>query len=119
MLFTLSRAYAPLMPSAVVLSSSLPSFSNFSLINFILRLYRCNFKILICYNAFMKTFINRMKELRTNRNLTQKELAAMLKICRNTVSNWENGKQLPKLHQVIALAKLYNVKCNYLLGLED
>ena len=59
MLFTLSRAYAPLMPSAVVLSSSLPSFSNFSLINFILRLYRCNFKILICYNAFMKTFINR------------------------------------------------------------
>ena len=39
----------------------------------------------------------RLKELRVSRNLTQLELANLLKVERTTVTMWENGKFTPKL----------------------
>lgn len=39
--------------------------------------------------------MNRIKELRIKRGLTQSELAQMLNIAQNTLSYWETGKTEP------------------------
>lgn len=59
-----------------------------------------------------------IKELRLEQKLTQTELARILNTTQDTISLWELGKSYPDILSVIALAKLFNVTSDYLLGLE-
>ena len=64
-------------------------------------------------------FATRLHELRTKAGMSQKELAAELKIVPATFSNYENGIYLPPLDKVCALAKALHCSTDYLCGLSE
>lgn len=56
-----------------------------------------------------------LKELRTERSLTQEQLAETLGVSRRTVSRWETGSNLPDLDLLLELSALYGVELRALL----
>lgn len=61
----------------------------------------------------------RIKDLREDHNLTQKEIAEYLHVKQNTYCQYENEhRQLP-IVCLIALAKFYKTSTDYILGLTD
>jgi transcriptional regulator with XRE-family HTH domain len=67
----------------------------------------------------MANISERLIELRTERGYTQQNVADYLKIDRSNYSKYELGKLEVNLDMLIALAKLYNVSTDFLLGLEN
>lgn len=61
----------------------------------------------------------RIKEIRTERNLTQKEFGDILSVSQDTVSLWEKGKSVPTTEFVISICKKFGLSADYVLGLED
>ena len=61
----------------------------------------------------------RLLQLRKEANLTQDELAAILKINKHSISSYERGKSEPPDEIKIAIAKYFNVSVDYLLGVTD
>ena len=61
----------------------------------------------------------RLKDLREDADITQKEIAAYLNIKQNTYSQYENGQRQLPLDALIALARFYNTSTDYILGLTD
>ncbi len=60
-----------------------------------------------------------LKQLRTQRSLGQKELAAALHCSVPAVSTYETGRHEPDLDTLIDIARFYGVSVDYLLGLSD
>ena len=60
---------------------------------------------------------NRLAELRRAHNLSQEELAEKLGVSRQAVSKWERAESSPDTDNLIALAQLYGVSLDDLLGL--
>ena len=50
-----------------------------------------------------------IRELRTEKQLTQQELAALLKVSPTAVSKWENGRTLPDISMLEPLVKVFEV----------
>jgi transcriptional regulator with XRE-family HTH domain len=67
----------------------------------------------------MSTFATRLRELRTDKKLSMKNLAKQINATDTAVSNWENDINEPKISYLISIAKFFNVSADYLLGLED
>lgn len=65
------------------------------------------------------TFNVRLKQLRTNRKLTQSELAEILDLKPTAISNYESRRNEPSFEKLILLSKYFDVSCDYLLGLSD
>lgn len=61
----------------------------------------------------------RLKDLREDRDYTQKQIAEILCIRQNTYSQYENGQRQIPIDALIALALLYGVSVDYLLDLTD
>ncbi|MGT2755445.1 helix-turn-helix domain-containing protein [Streptococcus ovis] len=61
-------------------------------------------------------FTKRLKELRLEAGLTQKELAQKLNVAQNSYSNWENGNREPLFPTIEKLADILNTTPDYLLG---
>ena len=61
----------------------------------------------------------RLKDLREDHDLVQKEVAAMLGIDQRVYSNYETGKREIPTRFVIALAKYYRTSTDYILGLTN
>lgn len=59
---------------------------------------------------------NRIKELRQELGITQKELAKHLGIAQNTLSYWENGKFDVDNASLCRIADYFHVTIDYLLG---
>ena len=64
----------------------------------------------------MATFPERLKELRENANLTQVELAEKLNLSKGTIGNYESGVRRPRYEDMEAIADLFNVEIDYLVG---
>ena len=64
-------------------------------------------------------YFQRLKDLREDSDLTQKEIADFLHIKQNTYSQYENEQRQLPLSCLIALAKLYKTSTDYILGLSD
>lgn len=64
----------------------------------------------------MKELRELIRDLREDHNLKQKEVANYLNISQQTYSNYENGRRYIPVWVVTALAKLYKVSTDYLLG---
>ena len=62
---------------------------------------------------------NQIKTYRTNMNLSQEDLADRIYVTRQTISNWENNINEPKISYVISIAKFFNVSTDYLLGMDE
>ena len=73
------------------------------------------------YNAIKKKGIytmhisKRLKELRIENNFSQEKLAEILNVSRQTISNWENERSYPDVHNVIMLCDIYSVSLNTLM----
>ena len=63
--------------------------------------------------------INRLKEARKARGLTQVEVCKLVFIVQNSLSLFENNHRLPRLDMVEKLAKLYEVNPAWLVGWSD
>ncbi len=61
----------------------------------------------------------RIRDLREDRDLTQKEIADLLHIKQNTYSQYENGHRQIPVDALIKLAQFYNTSVDYLLGRTD
>ena len=55
-------------------------------------------------------------EFRTQKGLTQEELAEKVYVTRQAVSRWENGDTVPNTETLKVLSKFYGVSINTLLG---
>ncbi len=63
------------------------------------------------------SFSIRLKKLREERNIRQEDLASILNISRQAVSNYEQGTRIPKDEKLlIMLADFFDVTIDYLLG---
>ena len=62
---------------------------------------------------------DRIKHLRTARNMSQVELAAALNVSKQSVSNWENDNILPSVEIIKQLANYFSCSSDYLLELSD
>lgn len=61
----------------------------------------------------------RLKDLREDHDLVQKEIAAYLSIDQRVYSNYETGKREIPTRFVVALAKFYKTSADYILGLSN
>lgn len=64
----------------------------------------------------MADFASRLKQLRTERDLLQKELADKVDIPRSTIAAWESGNRTPELGSAQALADFFEVSLDYLMA---
>ena len=63
--------------------------------------------------------MNRIKQLRLEKDILQSELANVLKVRQNTVSNWETGRNEPDQQALLAMSKYFDVSIDYILGNSD
>ena len=63
--------------------------------------------------------MNRLKELRKEKKLTQEELAGEIGVSKITILRWENGERQIKPDKAQALADYFGVSVGYLLGYSD
>lgn len=52
-----------------------------------------------------------MRKVREQRNLSQREVAEMLGISNNEVSDYENGRKTPGLERAVKIEKVLGVPC--------
>lgn len=67
----------------------------------------------------MKILQDRLIELRTERGITQKELAIEIGVSASAIGFWENGINEPKATYLSQIARFFDVTTDYLLGVED
>ena len=60
--------------------------------------------------------MNRLKELRKEKGLTQTDLAELLEVTKLTIHNWENGVSSIKSDRLKKLCEIFDVDVPYLLG---
>ena len=63
--------------------------------------------------------MNRIRELREDRDLRQIDVAEKTGIDQKTISNYETGKTLPDSYAIVRLAEFFGVTCDYLLGVSE
>ena len=56
-----------------------------------------------------------IKKYRSNMGISQEELAEKVYVSRQTVSNWETGKNYPDIHSVLLLSSVFNVSLDQLM----
>ena len=61
----------------------------------------------------------RLRDLREDKELTQKDIAKLLNVSQQHYSLYENGKNELPMHFFVVLARFYNVSLDYLAGLTD
>lgn len=64
----------------------------------------------------MADFGELLAELRTDKKMTQKDLAGMLHVSIGTISNYEKGVHFPDIEKLLNLADIFQVTTDYLLG---
>lgn len=61
-------------------------------------------------------FPDRLKELRSEAHLTQRQLAAKASLSPGAIALYELGQRSPNFDMLIRLSRLFNVSTDYLLG---
>ena len=61
----------------------------------------------------------RIKTLRTEKNIGQNLLAKQLGVSNASISYWENAKQEPSIQVLYKMAVYFGVSADYILGLVD
>ena len=61
----------------------------------------------------------RLKELRQEKGLNQKELASQVETTQRNISNWENGNSEPDIQMILKMSKFFEVSVDYFLNNND
>lgn len=64
-------------------------------------------------------YYKRLRDLREDNDLVQKELSNILDIDQRVYSNYETGKREIPVHLLVKLSNYYNVSIDYILDLTD
>ena len=64
-------------------------------------------------------YYQRLRDMREDRDMSQKDIAKLLEISQSDYSKYELGKHMMGIDKYIKLAKFYNVSLDFLLGLRD
>ena len=56
-----------------------------------------------------------IKKYRTEKNISQEELAVKIFVTRQSISNWENGKTYPDIHSLLLLSSLFGISLDQLV----
>lgn len=67
----------------------------------------------------MSNFHLRLKELRVQKNVMQKDLAILLEVTTRGIRNYENGTHEPSYDRLIKIADYFDVSIDYLVGRSD
>ena len=67
----------------------------------------------------MVEFGNRLKNLRTSKNLTQKQLSEIIGVATSAISAYESGMRYPSYQVLIRIASVFHVTTDFLLGIEN
>lgn len=57
----------------------------------------------------------RIKDLRTQRNISQNELASKLFVSRQTIGRWERGETIPNTDNIVQISSFFDVETTYFL----
>ncbi|ALV23057.1 helix-turn-helix domain-containing protein [Carnobacterium antarcticum] len=57
----------------------------------------------------------RLKQKRNDLQLTQEEIAEKIHISRQTISNWENGRNLPDINSLVLISEIYAISLDELM----
>ena len=71
----------------------------------------------IYQNRWGEGMYQRIRDLREDRDLTQAQIAKILKTTQQQYSKIETGRADISGEKLILLARFYNVSCDYILGL--
>lgn len=63
-----------------------------------------------------KMFSQNLQKLRSEKNLSQEQLADKIGVSRQTISAWESGKASPELDKITTISKLFSVSIDELVG---
>jgi len=61
----------------------------------------------------------RLKELRKEKELTQKELAKLVNLSSNCVCEWEKGRSQPNIETLKKLSEIFACSVDYIIGNTD
>lgn len=64
-------------------------------------------------------FAKKLKDLRKDRHVSQRELAEYLHLTPNSICEWENLRSEPSIDLLIKLSNYFQCSLDYLLGRED
>ena len=64
----------------------------------------------------MLTYIDKLRGLREDNDLTQKQIAEILKTSQTMYARYERGANELPIRHLVTLCKFYNVSADYLLG---
>ena len=67
----------------------------------------------------MATFDERLRQLMKEKGFTQHKLAEAVDVSEPSVYSYYHGFTTPRLDVLVAIAKVFDVTTDYLLGLED
>ena len=59
-----------------------------------------------------------IRQLRLKYGMSQADLAKKLDVTRSSVNAWESGLSTPTTQYIVALARLFHVSADYLLGMD-
>lgn len=62
---------------------------------------------------------NRIKSYRLKHEYTQEYIAKQLEVSRVTVSNWEKGRTIPDVYNLMKLSDFYNVSIEHFIKEDD
>lgn len=63
--------------------------------------------------------LNRIKQLREERKMTQIRLSTELEVTQETISAYELGKHYPSVASLLKMSELFDASIDYILGLSD
>ena len=66
-----------------------------------------------------KNFGERLKELRTEKDLSCRELGKEIGVSGSSIVRWEGGQNVILAELLVKLADFFNVSTDFLLGRED
>ena len=64
-------------------------------------------------------FHERLRMIRKENNMLQKDIAELLQMPQNTYSGYETGSRLPNIDIIIQIAKILDCSVDYLVGNSD
>lgn len=73
---------------------------------------------IILFEVILVT-LQRLRDLREDNDLKQKDVAKVISVAQRTYSAYELGERMIPYPYIIELAKFYNTSTDYILGLTD
>lgn len=84
-----------------------------------MRILILSMSFLIFYYYFIMIIAQRIKELRNEKGLCQRQVAEMVGCSQSMITRWEKEECEPTASAILRLAETFDCTCDYLLGKTD